>query len=151
MPTWILKHRDRLAFIKIVSGTFKRNAPYLHVRNGKKVKSSQVRTAFFAEKKEIVEISYPGDIVGIHDTGNFKIGDTLTEGEQLNFKGIAKFLSRALPLCKQCRPDEIQTTIQRFGSINGRGSCAAIYLRHQWKKSNRNGWSPSIRSNSIST
>ncbi|WP_299053568.1 peptide chain release factor 3 [uncultured Polaribacter sp.] len=84
------KHRDRLAFIKIVSGTFKRNAPYLHVRNGKKVKFSSPN-AFFAEKKEIVDESFPGDIVGIHDTGNFKIGDTLTEGEELNFKGIPSF------------------------------------------------------------
>ncbi len=84
------KHRDRLAFIKIVSGVFKRNAPYLHVRNGKKVKFSSPN-AFFAEKKEIVDESFPGDIVGIHDTGNFKIGDTLTEGEILNFKGIPSF------------------------------------------------------------
>ncbi|MFK8061292.1 MAG: peptide chain release factor 3 [Polaribacter sp.] len=84
------KHRDRLAFIKVVSGTFKRNSPYLHVRNGKKVKFSSPN-AFFAEKKEIVDESFPGDIVGIHDTGNFKIGDTLTEGEQLNFKGIPSF------------------------------------------------------------
>jgi peptide chain release factor 3 len=84
------KHRDRLAFIKIVSGVFKRNSPYLHVRNSKKVKFSSPN-AFFAEKKEIVEESFPGDIVGIHDTGNFKIGDTLTEGEQLNFKGIPSF------------------------------------------------------------
>jgi peptide chain release factor 3 len=84
------KHRDRLAFIKIVSGTFKRNAPYLHVRTGKKVKFSSPN-AFFAERKEIVEESFPGDIVGIHDTGNFKIGDTLTEGEILNFKGIPSF------------------------------------------------------------
>lgn len=84
------KHRDRLAFVKIVSGTFKRNAPYLHVRNGKKVKFSSPN-AFFAEKKEIVDESYPGDIVGLHDTGNFKIGDTLTEGEVLNFKGIPSF------------------------------------------------------------
>ena len=84
------KHRDRLAFIKVVSGTFKRNSPYLHVRNGKKVKFSSPN-AFFAEKKEIVDESFPGDIVGIHDTGNFKIGDTLTEGEALNFKGIPSF------------------------------------------------------------
>ena len=84
------KHRDRLAFIKIVSGIFKRNSPYLHVRNGKKVKFSSPN-AFFAEKKEIVDESFPGDIVGIHDTGSFKIGDTLTEGEQLNFKGIPSF------------------------------------------------------------
>lgn len=84
------KHRDRLAFIKIVSGTFERNRPYLHVRNGKKLKFSSPN-AFFAEKKEIVDISYPGDIVGLHDTGNFKIGDTLTEGENLHYKGIPSF------------------------------------------------------------
>ncbi|UOB16878.1 peptide chain release factor 3 [Abyssalbus ytuae] len=84
------KHRDRLAFIKIVSGTFERNKPYLHVRHNKKLKFSSPN-AFFAEKKEIVDISYAGDIVGLHDTGNFKIGDTLTEGEILNFKGIPSF------------------------------------------------------------
>ncbi len=83
-------HRDRLAFIKIVSGTFKRNTPYLHVRHGKKLKFSSPN-AFFAEKKEIVDVSYPGDIVGLHDTGNFKIGDTLTEGETINYKGIPSF------------------------------------------------------------
>ncbi len=83
-------HRNRLAFIKIVSGTFKRNAPYLHVRLNKKMKFSSPN-AFFAEKKEIVDESFPGDIVGIQDSGNFKIGDTLTEGENLNFKGIPSF------------------------------------------------------------
>jgi len=83
-------HRDRLAFIKIVSGQFKRNTPYLHVRHNKKLKFSSPN-AFFAEKKQIVDVSYPGDIVGLHDTGNFKIGDTLTEGEQINYKGIPSF------------------------------------------------------------
>ena len=83
-------HRDRLAFIKIVSGQFKRNTPYLHVRLNKKLKFSSPN-AFFAERKEIVDISYPGDIVGLHDTGNFKIGDTLTEGEIINYKGIPSF------------------------------------------------------------
>lgn len=84
------KHRDRLAFVKIVSGTFARNVPYLHVRHNKKLKFSSPN-AFFADKKEIVDISYPGDIVGLHDTGNFKIGDTLTSGEQVHFKGIPSF------------------------------------------------------------
>jgi peptide chain release factor 3 len=84
------KHRDRLAFVKIVSGTFERNTPYWHVRSGKKMKFSSPN-AFFAEKKEIVDISYPGDIVGLHDTGNFKIGDTLTEGEEMEYKGIPSF------------------------------------------------------------
>ena len=84
------KHRDRLAFVKIVSGKFERNTPYLHVRHNKKLKFSSPN-AFFAERKEIVDVSYPGDIVGLHDTGNFKIGDTLTEGEELQYKGIPSF------------------------------------------------------------
>ncbi|MBQ1969463.1 MAG: peptide chain release factor 3 [Flavobacteriales bacterium] len=84
------KHRDRLAFVKIVSGVFRRNVNYLHVRQGKMMKFSSPN-AFFAEKKQVIEESYPGDIVGLHDTGNFKIGDTLTEGETMNFKGIPAF------------------------------------------------------------
>lgn len=83
-------HRNRLAFVKIVSGVFTRNTPYMHVRLGKSFKFSSPNT-FFAEKKEIIDESYPGDIVGLPDTGNFKIGDTLTEGEILNFKGIPSF------------------------------------------------------------
>jgi len=84
------KHRDRLAFLKIVSGTFERNTPYLHIRHNKKIKFASPN-AFFGDKKQIVDFSYPGDIVGLHDTGNFKIGDTLTEGEILHYKGIPSF------------------------------------------------------------
>ena len=84
------KHRDRLAFVKIVSGIFERNKPYLHVRLGKKVKFSSPN-AFFAQQKQVVETAFSGDIIGLHDTGNFKIGDTLTEGEHLQFKGIPSF------------------------------------------------------------
>ena len=83
-------HRDRLAFVKIVSGIFKRNTPYLHTRHKKKFKFSSPN-AFFAEKKEVVDESFPGDIVGLHDTGNFKIGDTLTSGEEIYYKGIPSF------------------------------------------------------------
>lgn len=83
-------HRDRIAFIRVTSGVFKRNTFYYHVRQKKKIKFSSP-TSFMASKKEVVEEAYPGDIVGIHDTGNFKIGDTLTEGEELHFKGMPSF------------------------------------------------------------
>ncbi|MDR3367363.1 MAG: peptide chain release factor 3 [Prevotellaceae bacterium] len=83
-------HRDRLAFLKICSGTFERNKAYLHVRHGKQLRFSSPN-AFMAEKKTVIDAAYPGDIVGLHDTGNFKIGDTLTEGEKMNFKGIPSF------------------------------------------------------------
>jgi peptide chain release factor 3 len=84
------RHRDRIAFLRVCSGTFQRNTNYLHVRKEKKIKFSNP-TTFMASKKEVVENAYPGDIVGLYDSGNFKIGDTLTEGEQLHFKGIPSF------------------------------------------------------------
>ena len=84
------KHRDRIAFVRVVSGVFRRNTNYLHVRQNRLLKFSSP-TAFMAQKKSVVETVYPGDIVGLHDTGNFKIGDTLTEGEVLHFKGIPSF------------------------------------------------------------
>ncbi|WNJ16646.1 peptide chain release factor 3 [Pontibacter sp. G13] len=83
-------HRNRLAFVRICSGIFERNKNYRHVRLGKNFKFSSP-TTFMASKKSIIEEAYPGDIVGLYDTGNFKIGDTLTEGEQLHFKGIPSF------------------------------------------------------------
>jgi peptide chain release factor 3 len=84
------RHRDRIAFLRVCSGTFQRNTNYLHVRKDKKIKFSNP-TTFMASKKELVENAYPGDIVGLYDSGNFKIGDTLTEGEILHFKGIPSF------------------------------------------------------------
>lgn len=83
-------HRSCIAFVKICSGRFERNAPYKQVRTGKSLKFS-APTAFMAQKKSIVDEAYPGDIVGIPDTGNFKIGDTLTSGEDIHFKGLPSF------------------------------------------------------------
>lgn len=83
-------HRSCIAFVKICSGKFERNANYKHIRSGKMMKFA-APTAFMAQKKNIVDEAFPGDIVGIPDTGNFKIGDTLTSGEQLHFKGLPSF------------------------------------------------------------
>ncbi|MBX2815546.1 MAG: peptide chain release factor 3 [Saprospiraceae bacterium] len=84
------KHRDRIAFLRICSGVFSRNTNYYHVRKEKQMKFSNP-TAFMAARKSIVDHAYPGDIIGLYDSGNFKIGDTLTEGEVLHFKGIPSF------------------------------------------------------------
>ena len=83
-------HRSCIAFVKICSGKFERNTGYRHVRSDKVMKFA-APTAFMAQKKSVVEEAYPGDIVGIPDTGNFKIGDTLTSGELLHFKGLPSF------------------------------------------------------------
>lgn len=83
-------HRSRIAFVKVVSGLFERNTNYLHVREGKNLKFSSPMT-FLASKREVVDEAYPGDIVGLPDTGLFRIGDSLTGGEKLHFSGIPSF------------------------------------------------------------
>ncbi|MTI32576.1 peptide chain release factor 3 [Xanthovirga aplysinae] len=84
------KHRNRIAFVRVCSGKFERGKPYSHSRQDKKLKFSNA-TAFMAQDKETVDEAWPGDIVGLYDTGNLKIGDTLTEGEKGIFKGIPSF------------------------------------------------------------
>jgi len=84
------KHRDRIAFMRVCSGKFERNKYYKHVRLDKDVRFTNPYT-FLARSKDIVEDAYPGDVVGLFDTGNFKIGDTLTEGEKFYFTGIPTF------------------------------------------------------------
>ncbi len=84
------KHRDRIAFFRVCSGKFERNKYYHHVRLDKDLRFSNPYT-FMARSKDIVEESFPGDIVGLYDSGNFKIGDTLTEGEDFFYSGIPTF------------------------------------------------------------
>jgi len=84
------KHRDRLAFLRVCSGRFERNKFYKNIRADKKLRFNNPYT-FLASDKEIVDNAYPGDVVGLYDSGTFKIGDTLTEGEEMNFIGIPSF------------------------------------------------------------
>ncbi|MGA2406540.1 MAG: peptide chain release factor 3 [Bacteroidales bacterium] len=84
------RHHDRIAFMRISSGKFERNKFYFHTRSEKKMRFSSP-TSFMANNKSIIEEAYPGDVVGLYDSGNFKIGDTLTEGESLHFKGVPSF------------------------------------------------------------
>jgi peptide chain release factor 3 len=84
------KHRNRIAFVRICSGQFERGNNYYHVRQDKSIRFSNA-TAFMAQDRETVDEAWPGDIVGIFDTGNLKIGDTLTDGEALMYTGIPSF------------------------------------------------------------
>ncbi len=83
-------HRSCIAFVKICSGKFERNVNYKHIRMNRMMKFSSP-TAFMAQKKEVLDEAFAGDIVGLPDNGNFKIGDTLTSGEEIHFKGLPSF------------------------------------------------------------
>ncbi|MBQ1651521.1 MAG: peptide chain release factor 3, partial [Paludibacteraceae bacterium] len=83
-------HRSCIAFVKVCSGKFERNVNYKHVRFNRLMKFA-APTAFMAQRKETVDEAYAGDIVGLPDNGNFKIGDSLSSGEDIHFKGLPSF------------------------------------------------------------
>ena len=84
------RHRDRVAFMRVCSGKFNRGQKLFHVRSEKEMKVA-APLFFQAQDKEIVETAYPGDIIGLHDTGKLQIGDTFSEGEKFQFTGIPNF------------------------------------------------------------
>ncbi len=84
------RHRDRIAFLRVCSGRFEKDRFYRHVRLEKEVRFSTPYN-FMAQRKSIIDEAFPGDVVGLYDRGNLKIGDTLTQGEDFSFRGIPSF------------------------------------------------------------
>jgi len=83
-------HHDRIAFLRINSGKFRKGKKLLHVRLGKDVAINNA-TSFMADKREQADDAYAGDIIGLHNHGTIQIGDSFTEGEKLKFTGIPNF------------------------------------------------------------
>ncbi len=84
------RHRDRIAFLRVCSGRFERDKYFHHVRLNKDLRFNNPYN-FMARSKNIIDEAFPGDVVGLYDRSNFKIGDTLTEGESFVFRGIPNF------------------------------------------------------------
>jgi peptide chain release factor 3 len=83
-------HRDRVAFMRVCSGTFEAGMKMLQVRTGKEVRIANALT-FMASDREIVDKAFPGDVIGLHNHGTISIGDSFSEGEPLAFTGIPNF------------------------------------------------------------
>jgi peptide chain release factor 3 len=126
-------HRDRLAFVKVVSGVFKRNQFYQHVRLGKNLRFSSP-TAFMASKKSVLDEAFPGDIVGLHDTGHFRIGDTLTEGENLNFKGIPSFSPEHFRFVNNADPMKAKQLAKGLDQLMDEGVAQLFTLEQNGRK-----------------
>lgn len=122
-------HRSCVAFCKVCSGKFLRGAPYMHIRSGKAMRFSSP-TQFMAQRKTTVDEAYPGDIIGLPDTGNFKIGDTLTEGEQLHFKGLPSFSPEMFKYIENDDPMKTKQLSKGIDQLMGEG-VAQLFV-NQW-------------------
>lgn len=97
------KHRDRIAFVRLCSGHFQRGMKLLHVRSGKYLPMHNP-IMFLAQERELADEAVPGDIIGLPNHGNLRIGDALTEGEQLTFTGIPSFAPELLQKIRSSDP-----------------------------------------------
>ena len=122
-------HRSCVAFCKVCSGKFLRGAPYLHVHSGKLMRFSSP-TQFMAQRKSTIDEAFPGDIIGLPDTGNFKIGDTLTEGEMLHFKGLPSFSPEMFKYIENDDPMKTKQLAKGIDQLMGEG-VAQLFI-NQW-------------------
>jgi peptide chain release factor 3 len=122
-------HRDRIAFCRVCSGKFERNKYYFHTRLEKEVRFG-TPTSFMANEKSIIDEAWPGDVVGLFDNGIFKIGDTLTEGEQLIFKGIPRFSPEVFRLLVNKNPFKAKQLDKGIRQLSDEG-VAQLFIRQQ--------------------
>jgi peptide chain release factor 3 len=111
------QHRDRIAFLRVCSGHFERGMKLFHVRSGKEIRANQV-VSFLSQRRETVEDAWPGDIIGLLNHGSIDIGDTFTEGENLNFIGIPYFapeLFQGVTLRDPLKGKQLQKGLQQLG------------------------------------
>jgi len=127
------KHRDRIAFVKICSGVFERGKNYKHVRIGRQLKFSNP-TSFMAEKKSIIDYAYPGDIIGLHDTGNFKIGDSITDGEDIRFTDIPTFAPELFRVIENADPMKAKQLAKGIDQLMDEGVAQLFVMKQNNRK-----------------
>jgi peptide chain release factor 3 len=126
-------HRSCIAFVKVCSGRFERNVNYRHVRLGKTLRFSSP-TAFMAQKKEVVDEAFAGDIVGLPDTGNFKIGDSLTASENLHFKGLPSFSPEMFKYIENADPMKTKQLNKGIEQLTDEGVAQLFTIRTNGRK-----------------
>ncbi|HZK03731.1 MAG TPA: peptide chain release factor 3 [Bacteroidaceae bacterium] len=126
-------HRSSIAFCKICSGKFIRNEPYYHVRLGKTMRFSSPMQ-FMAQRKSTIVEAYPGDIIGLPDTGNFKIGDTLTQGEKLHFRGLPSFSPELFKYIENDDPMRTKQLSKGLDQLMGEGVAQMFTSQYNGRK-----------------
>ncbi len=114
-------HRDRIAFMRICSGTFKQGMKLKHLRLGKDIQISNAMT-FLASDRKQTSNAYPGDILGLHNHGTIQIGDTFTQGEKLKFLGIPNFAPELFRLVRLKDPLKSKALVKGLIQLSEEGA-----------------------------
>ncbi|WP_281301658.1 MULTISPECIES: peptide chain release factor 3 [unclassified Iodidimonas] len=127
------KHRDRMAFVRLVSGRFKRGMKLRHVRSGKTISVHNAQL-FLAQDRELAETAVAGDIIGIPNHGGYKIGDSLTEGEDIRFTGIPSFAPELMQRVRPIDPMRAKHLARALEQLAEEGAASVFkpYLGADW-------------------
>ncbi len=127
------KHRDRIAFVRVVSGRFRKGIKLKHIRSGKTMAIHNAQL-FLAQDREIAEEAFAGDIIGIPNHGNLRIGDTLTEGEVLRFTGVPSFAPEMLQKVRSEDPMKAKHLGRALEQLAEEGAARVFkpYLGSDW-------------------
>ncbi len=114
-------HRDRVAFLRVCSGSYRKGQKIKHVRIGKTVQIANAIT-FMAQDRAHVEQAFPGDIIGLHNHGTIQIGDTFTQGEDLKFTGIPHFAPELFRRARLRDPMRMKALLKGLEQLSEEGA-----------------------------
>ncbi|MGB3298391.1 MAG: peptide chain release factor 3 [Phormidesmis sp.] len=120
------RHRDRIAFIRVCSGKFEKDMIVSHARTGKNVRLSHPQK-LFGQGRESLEVAYPGDVIGLNNPGIFAIGDTIYQGEKLEYEGIPFFSPEMFAYLKNPNPSKFKQFRKGVSELREEGAVQIMY------------------------
>jgi len=127
------KHRDRVAFVRVCSGRFKKDMTVQHARTGKQIRLSRPQK-IFGQDRAVVDDAYPGDVIGLNNPGMFSIGDTLFMGQRVEFEGIPCFSPEIFSWLRNPNPSAFKNFKKGVNELREEGAVQILYDTDQSKR-----------------
>ncbi len=127
------KHRDRVAFVRVCTGKFEKDMTVNHARTGKTVRLSRPQK-LFAQDRESIEIAYPGDVIGLNNPGVFAIGDTIYNGQKLEYEGIPCFSPELFAYLRNPNPSKFKQFRKGVLELREEGAVQIMYSADDAKR-----------------
>lgn len=127
------KHRDRVAFVRVCSGKFEKDMVVSHARTGKTVRLSRPQK-LFAQDREVIEEAYPGDVIGLNNPGVFAIGDTIYNGQKLEYEGIPCFSPELFAYLRNPNPSKFKQFRKGVSELREEGAVQIMYSADEAKR-----------------
>ncbi|MFP4298568.1 MAG: peptide chain release factor 3 [Spirulinaceae cyanobacterium] len=127
------RHRDRVAFVRVCTGKFEKDMVVSHARTGKNVRLSRPQK-LFAQDRESVDVAYPGDVIGLNNPGVFAIGDTLYQGQKLEYEGIPCFSPELFAFIKNPNPSKFKQFNKGISELREEGAVQIMYSADDFQR-----------------